>query len=240
MFADNLKRIRRNHNLSQESLADMLCISRQAISKWEQGTAYPEMETLIDLSNKLNVTTDELLKGTLISENEGAAHTKSAFSFKDVCSKSNQKRKMILLAAAIIAAAAAFIMILMIHGNMDTKTEVGFVLGTVIAKEHDELVVMCDRDTSAAGWHYRPEEQIYYVFRIDGNTEVADISGPNQQRLEGTPWAILSEIEIGTEVTVNWPVDKNRDPLSQGRNEPQDAEWAVNRTDVVASTIFLR
>ena len=62
MFADNLKRVRKKLNLSQETLAEMLNISRQAVSKWEQGTAYPEIETLIELSEKLGVSTDELLK----------------------------------------------------------------------------------------------------------------------------------------------------------------------------------
>lgn len=36
-LADNLKRIRKEHNLSQEQLADKLNVSRQAVSKWESG-----------------------------------------------------------------------------------------------------------------------------------------------------------------------------------------------------------
>lgn len=36
-FADNLKRVRKNHDLSQEELAKLLNVSRQALSKWEQG-----------------------------------------------------------------------------------------------------------------------------------------------------------------------------------------------------------
>ena len=36
-FSENLKQIRREHHLSQEALAELLDVSRQAVSKWEQG-----------------------------------------------------------------------------------------------------------------------------------------------------------------------------------------------------------
>ena len=39
-FADNLKQIRKEHNLSQEEMAELLNVSRQAVSKWEQGVDY--------------------------------------------------------------------------------------------------------------------------------------------------------------------------------------------------------
>ena len=46
-FINNLKKIRKNNNLSQEQLAEILGISRQAISKWESGSSYTEMEKII-------------------------------------------------------------------------------------------------------------------------------------------------------------------------------------------------
>ena len=49
-FSENLKRIRKENNLSQEQLADELGVSRQAISKWESSVAYPEMDKIITLS----------------------------------------------------------------------------------------------------------------------------------------------------------------------------------------------
>ena len=60
-FKDNLKKIRKEHNLSQEQLAEELGVSRQAISKWESGTAYPEMDKIIFLCDKFNVNIDDLL-----------------------------------------------------------------------------------------------------------------------------------------------------------------------------------
>ena len=55
-FADNLKQIRKEKGLSQEELAELLEVSRQAVSKWEQGAGYPETEKLLLLSNRLNVS----------------------------------------------------------------------------------------------------------------------------------------------------------------------------------------
>ena len=60
-FSENLKKIRKDNNLSQEQLADELGVSRQAISKWESAVAYPEMDKIITLSEKFNLNIDDLL-----------------------------------------------------------------------------------------------------------------------------------------------------------------------------------
>ena len=60
-FSENLKKIRKENNLSQEQLADELGVSRQAISKWESAISYPEMDKIIMLCNKFNLNIDDLL-----------------------------------------------------------------------------------------------------------------------------------------------------------------------------------
>lgn len=60
-FAENLRQLRKEQQLSQEELAEILDVSRQAISKWEQGIGYPEVEKLLLLSSKLNVSLDYLM-----------------------------------------------------------------------------------------------------------------------------------------------------------------------------------
>ena len=60
-FSENLKRLRKEHHLSQEELSELLDVSRQAVSKWEQGMGYPEVETLLLLAEKLNVSLDALM-----------------------------------------------------------------------------------------------------------------------------------------------------------------------------------
>ena len=60
-FAENLKQLRKERNLSQEALAELLDVSRQAVSKWELGEGYPEAEKLLLLSNRLNISLDTLM-----------------------------------------------------------------------------------------------------------------------------------------------------------------------------------
>ncbi|MBP3541642.1 MAG: helix-turn-helix transcriptional regulator [Clostridia bacterium] len=60
-FAENLKQLRKEKQLSQEELAEILDVSRQAVSKWEQGIGYPEVEKLLLLSRKLNISLDSLM-----------------------------------------------------------------------------------------------------------------------------------------------------------------------------------
>ena len=74
-FSENLKKIRKEHNLSQEQLADDLGVSRQAISKWESSTAYPEMDKIITLCDKFNLNIDDLLHGD-IKEIKGEEESK--------------------------------------------------------------------------------------------------------------------------------------------------------------------
>ena len=60
-FAENLKQLRKERQLSQEELAELLDVSRQAVSKWEQGIGYPEVEKLLLLSSKLCISLDSLM-----------------------------------------------------------------------------------------------------------------------------------------------------------------------------------
>ena len=60
-FGDNLKEIRKQRKITQEDLAELLNVSRQAISKWESGNGYPETEKLIMISRELNISLDYLL-----------------------------------------------------------------------------------------------------------------------------------------------------------------------------------
>ena len=64
-FADRLKDARRVCGLSQEELAEQLDVSRQAVGKWEQGQAYPEVEKLLTLCAVLNTSLDALMADEL-------------------------------------------------------------------------------------------------------------------------------------------------------------------------------
>ena len=60
-FADILQAERRKNGLTQEGLAEALGVSRQAVSKWEQGEGWPEVEKLLALADKFGVSLDYLM-----------------------------------------------------------------------------------------------------------------------------------------------------------------------------------
>ncbi|MDE6585584.1 MAG: helix-turn-helix domain-containing protein [Clostridia bacterium] len=68
MFNENLKKYRTAAGLSQSELAEKLFVTRQCVSKWEQGTNQPDLETLQKLSEILNVSVDELVCGNESAE----------------------------------------------------------------------------------------------------------------------------------------------------------------------------
>ncbi len=61
-FHENLIKLRKSANLSQEQLADMLNVTRQAVSKWESGQSIPDAEKLLQLSDFFEVPVDQLLR----------------------------------------------------------------------------------------------------------------------------------------------------------------------------------
>lgn len=60
-FSENLRTSRKEKGLSQEQLAELLNVSRQAVSKWELDEGYPETEKLIQIAETLGVSLDYLL-----------------------------------------------------------------------------------------------------------------------------------------------------------------------------------
>ncbi|MCI7043233.1 MAG: helix-turn-helix domain-containing protein [Lachnospiraceae bacterium] len=62
-FNEKLQELRKQKGLTQEELAEALYVSRTAISKWESGRGYPNIDSLKAISNYFSVSLDELLSG---------------------------------------------------------------------------------------------------------------------------------------------------------------------------------
>ena len=69
-LAENLKKIRKENNLSQEQLAEKLGVSRQSVSKWEAGQAYPEMDKVLQICKLFDLNMDELFNQDVKEVNE--------------------------------------------------------------------------------------------------------------------------------------------------------------------------
>ena len=60
-FGENLKKIRKEKNMSQEELAEKVNVSRQSVSKWETGESYPEMNNILELCKIFNCNINDLI-----------------------------------------------------------------------------------------------------------------------------------------------------------------------------------
>lgn len=98
-FEENLRELRKQRGMSQEELAEQLNISRQSVSKWENGSAYPELDKLMQLCELFQCKIDDLLYGEV--KEQGLLH-------KDVYDKhENQMSKMMTLGVMLILFGAA-------------------------------------------------------------------------------------------------------------------------------------
>ena len=83
-FNEKLQELRKSKGLTQEELAEKLYVSRTAVSKWESGRGYPNIESLKEISTFFSVSIDELLsteKLLFIAEKENKSN------IKNICEK---------------------------------------------------------------------------------------------------------------------------------------------------------
>ena len=83
-FYEKLQELRKKKGLTQEELADIMFVSRTAVSKWESGRGYPSIDSLKAIARFFGVTVDELLSGNeLLTVAEEESKQKETY-FRDL------------------------------------------------------------------------------------------------------------------------------------------------------------
>jgi transcriptional regulator with XRE-family HTH domain len=107
-FGEKLSKLRKEKNYTQEQLAELIGVSRQAVSKWESGTAYPETATLIEIGKLFDCSMDYLLKEEITDKTavrDGILYEHMKRTYEKLITEPNKSRaKRILKIAAIILA----------------------------------------------------------------------------------------------------------------------------------------
>ena len=70
MFFEQVYRLRKESNLTQEDLAEKCEVSRQAVAKWESGESVPDIYKLIQIAKIFDISLDELVRGEKQQENQ--------------------------------------------------------------------------------------------------------------------------------------------------------------------------
>lgn len=83
-FYKKLQELRKQNGLTQDELAEKLFVSRTAVSKWESGRGYPNIESLKAISKFFGITVDELLSGEELLTISEEDNKKKESHFRDI------------------------------------------------------------------------------------------------------------------------------------------------------------
>lgn len=111
-FGDNLKKLRKLKKISQEVLAEKVGVSRQSVSKWETGEAYPEMANILALCTIFHCKINDLVNDSMIDIDSLDEEVKMSI----VKFKKNKQKQMKGLSKAIYVIARIFKIFTMIGG----------------------------------------------------------------------------------------------------------------------------
>ena len=114
-FGDNLRNLRKSKNLSQEDLSERVGVSRQSVSKWESGAAYPEMNNLLILCKIFNCRINDLLSEKIEDFDSFDEEVKM-----NIAKLNKQEQKKVKILSKILSIFGKI-------GNIVTKVGIGIV-----------------------------------------------------------------------------------------------------------------
>ena len=102
-LSDKITTLRKANNWTQEELAEKIDVSRQAISRWENGTALPDANNILQLSKLFDVTADYLLNEDYDSDNDIPC-VKEVQQALDIKKSHNQELLLVTFAISFLTA----------------------------------------------------------------------------------------------------------------------------------------
>ena len=119
MFAENLKKIRKDKGYTQEILAEKLNVVRQTVSKWEKGLSLPDVDMLSKIANVLETDVNILLDGQITTTDQSEI-VKQLAKINEQLTIKNRRYKKIMKTIAIILLIIVIIGILLVILNIGT------------------------------------------------------------------------------------------------------------------------
>lgn len=184
-FGENLKLLRKNAGMSQEQLAEKVKVSRQSVSKWENGESYPEMSNILELCRIYRCNLNNLISDTLVDfDNFDENIRSSVVKFKE-----SKQRNVKLLSSAIhyvakisriIINLAVIILTLGLFAIPPVISKIEFIENSIV------LSVNSDKITLSTD-----ENDIYLEYRDDKKVIVENMGEPERANLEN----VLSILE---------------------------------------------
>lgn len=173
-LGNKIQKIRKDNKISQEAFAESLNVTRQTVSNWENQKNYPDIETLILISDKYNISLDVLLKG----DNQ---------MIKDMNKKIKNYKKLIIVIILLIAAILLYnvgdYIYWKVQYYININTDSGSSAVTKCNYEGERIKLMVDYYALANGkkW-YEPYTYDATVSKPAEYKVVANWAEPNTER----------------------------------------------------------
>ena len=117
-FAEKISNLRKDNNMTQEQLSEILGVSRQSVSRWESGIAFPETDKLLQLSKLFNCTLDYLLKDDVTDIQANTIETKEIIVYK----KQDKLNNILIAVFSIVLLALITLSVLLMVENNKLKS----------------------------------------------------------------------------------------------------------------------
>lgn len=118
MFSENLRKLRKQHGLSQEELAERLRVVRQTVSKWEKGLSVPDADLLIQIAEIFEISVSTLLGGTVESNEDKNIIAQKLEQLNALLAERNRRSRRIWKVVKIILISLAVIIVLLFILNI--------------------------------------------------------------------------------------------------------------------------
>ena len=239
-FDENLRAFRKQKEFSQEYLAEKMNVSRQTISKWENGTAMPDLKKLTDLASLFDVSMDELLGTsapdykTSVSDNAELENLKQAF---DEYKAKNKKTTIIFGAVStVLVVALIFTTVNLSNSIANLQSRVNSLpSGQVIYQNDgdDDSSILCDVDCFVSKVDKDNPDKVEMTFTYAPKTYVkgtsvkfvvtdalksTDPQTTFEAELSGNSFCAVIPIKMSGSNTVNVSVDDGKNVTSEQMN----------------------
>lgn len=242
-FDENLRAFRKQKDFSQEYLAEKMNVSRQTISKWENGTAMPDLKKLTDLASLFDVSMDELLGTsapdykTSVSDNAELENLKQVF---DEYKAKNKKTTIIFgTVSTTLVVALIFTTVNLSNSIANLQSRVNSLpSGQMIYQNDsdDDSSILCDVDCFVSKVDKDNPDKVEMTFTYAPKTYVkgtsvkfvvtdalksTDPQTTFEAELSGNSFCAVIPIKMLGSNTVNVSVDDGTNVTS----EQMDIDW---------------
>lgn len=242
-FDENLRAFRKQKDFSQEYLAEKMNVSRQTISKWENGTAMPDLKKLTDLASLFDVSMDELLGTSALDYKTSVSDNAELENLKQAFDEYKTKNKKLAIAFGMVSTALVVALIFTTVNlsnsiaNLQSRVN-SLPSGQVIYQNDsdDDSSILCDVDCFVSKVNKDNPDKVEMTFTYAPKTYVkgtsvkfvvtdalksTDPQTTFEAELSGNSFCAVIPIKMSGSNTVNVSVDDGTNVTS----EQMDIDW---------------